>query len=808
MAHSAAVDPVEADLRRDLADVRPAPGQVAFFSTVHGRWMDGTELDAGYWFANVRQTVRFQDAVTELAGSGYRAFVEVSAQPVLTASITETLETIEAPSSLVTGTLQREDSGAAALLTSLGRAYAAGLTVDWTTVLPAGRPVGLPTYAFQHQRYWLQPVPVNAGDRDVSPSADWRYRVTWAPVPVPGATVLSGTWLVVTPDETLARNSVDALTERGAKTVVLEAGTDDRAALAARIAELGTELAGVLAVTAARADAVPALLLVQALGDAGVDAPLWIQTQGAVSTGPSDPLTDPLQAQVWGLGRVAALEHADRWGGLVDLPPAWDDRTAARLCAVLAGIDEDQVAIRAAGVMGRRLARAPQPSARDEQWTPGGTVLITGGTGALGGHVGRWLTGRDAARVVLTSRSGPAASGVAALAAELAGGGTDVEVVACDTARRTDVAGLVDRIAASGPPLSSVFHAAGVGQATPISETTVEQQEIITAAKATGATWLDELTQDLDLDAFVLFSSISATWGGGLQPSYGAANTFLDALAENRRSRGLAALSVAWGPWGGGGMTDEEGAEQMQRRGLRLMEPGRAIEALARSIDGGEETLTVADMDWRLFAPAFVLRRSSPLIEALPEVAQALAEAAAAEVPTADGAGQALTEKLSGLSRTEQNRVLTELVRSEAATVLGHRDADAVEPDWAFSDLGFDSLTSVELRNRLSAATGLRLPATLLFDHPNPAVLADYLWGEKFRDTAPLSLAAELDRLDAVLSGAEPDGELHDQVAARLQGFLTKWNDLKAESQGVSQKIESASDDEIFEFIHKELGRS
>ncbi len=813
VAHSAAVDPVEADLLRELARIRPSEGSAGFFSTVHNRWMDGAELDAGYWFANVRETVRFQDAVTELAGSGYRAFVEVSAQPVLTTSITETLETIEAASSLVAGTLNREDPGAAGLLASLGRAYVAGLAVEWAKILPAGRRVDLPTYAFQHQRYWLQPAPEKPRDRAGSPSADWRYRIQWAPVPDQGSTVLSGTWLVVAPDEASAHDRVRALTERGAETVVLEVGVEnlDRTALAGRIAGLDTPFAGVLsllALSGTQSGVTATLLLLQALGDAEVAAPLWVQTQGAVSTGPGDALTHPVQAQVWGLGRVAALEHSDRWGGLVDLPPSWDERTAARLCAVLAGTGEDQVAIRPAGIMGRRLARAPQVSIRDERWTPGGTALITGGTGALGGHVGRWLTDRDAARVVLSSRSGPVAPEAAALAARLAGAGTDVAIVACDTARRADVAGLLERIAADGPPLSSVFHAAGVGQASPLAETTVAQQEAVTAAKATGAAWLDELTEDLDLDAFVLFSSISATWGGGLQPSYGAANTFLDALAENRRARGLAALSVAWGPWGGGGMTDEEGAQQMERRGLRVMDPRSAIEALAQSIDGREETLTVADMDWRRFAPAFVLRRRSLLIEALPEVAQALAEVAAAEASTADGAGQELTGQLEGLSRTEQIRVLTELVRSEAAVVLGHTDADAVEPERAFSDLGFDSLTSVELRNRLSAAAGLRLPATLLFDQPNPTVLADYLWGEKFRDVAPLSLVAELDRLDAVLSGAEPDGEMHEQVAARLQGFLTKWNDLRADGQEVARRIESASDDEIFEFIHKELGRS
>ena len=162
VAHSAAVDPVEDVLLRDLADIRPAEGSVRFFSTVHGRWMDGAELDAGYWFANVRRTVRFQDTVTELAGAGYRAFVEVSAQPVLTTSIMETFEALEAPSSLVTGTLHRENSGPAGLLASLGRAHAAGLAVEWAKVLPAGRRVDLPTYAFQNQQYWPKSGPRSA----------------------------------------------------------------------------------------------------------------------------------------------------------------------------------------------------------------------------------------------------------------------------------------------------------------------------------------------------------------------------------------------------------------------------------------------------------------------------------------------------------------------------------------------------------------------------------------------------------------------------------------------------------------------
>ncbi len=789
VAHSATVDPVEADLLRDLADVRPVSGSAGFFSTVHNRWMDGTELDAGYWFANVRQTVRFQDAVTELAGSGYRAFVEVSAQPVLTASITETLETIGAVSgSLVTGTLHREDPGAAGLLTAFGRAHVAGLAVDWASVLPVGRRIDLPTYAFQNQRYWVQSAPASGESRpegsateaafwaavedgDVhqvadalavdderlaellpalaswrrkervdSVVADWRYQVTWAPVPDHGSTVLSGTWLVVTPDEASAQDCVRALNERGAETVVFEAGAEDldRAALADRIGGLGTRFAGVLSLLALdetpTADfvAVPAglagtLALVQALGDADVAAPLWVVTRGAVSTGPGDALTHPIQGQAWGLGRVAGLEHPERWGGLIDLPPSWDDRTAARLSGVLAGDVEDQVAIRRTGVMGRRLVRAPQASVRDARWTPRGTVLITGGTGALGGHLGPWFAERGAARVVLSSRSGPAAPDVAALAAQLATAGTRVDVVACDTARRTEVAGLLDTLAADGPPLSSVMHAALVFDDVAVDRLEVERLDRALAAKADGARWLDELTQGLDLDAFVMFSSIAAIWGAGHEPGYAAGNAYLDALADSRLARGLTATSIAYGPWASGGPSEAEARIQLARRGLTLLDPDLAIGVLAQALDGGEETVTIADVDWERLAPAFTLRRRSPLLEGLPEVRAVLARAEDEAGQTEVGSSGELAGRLAGLSRVEQDRLLVALVCTEAASVLGHAAGVDVGQGRAFSDLGFDSLTSVELRNRLGTVTGLSLPATLLFDYPTPVVLAGFL---------------------------------------------------------------------------------
>ena len=343
----------------------------------------------------------------------------------------------------------------------------------------------------------------------------------------------------------------------------------------------------------------------------------------------------------------------------------------------------------------------------------------------MGGHVARLLAQRGAPRMVLAGRAGPAAPGAAALAAELASAGTAAEVTACDISDREQAAALLGRIAASGPALAGVMHAAGTGQSAAVGEVTAGDLSVVLGAKAAGAAHLDELTRDAGLERFVLFSSVSATWGSGLQPGYAAANAFLDALAGQRAARGLAASSVAWGPWGGGGMARGESGQQLARRGLRLMDPEQAAAALAAVLDSGETLVTVADVDWERFVPPFTVRRPSPLIAALPEAAAVLAAARDAAGPAG---GSPLAAELAGLPAGEQARKLAALVRAETAAVLGYPGPGAVDPGLPFRDLGLDSLTAVELRNRLAAATGLRLPATLVFDYPTPDALAACCW--------------------------------------------------------------------------------
>ncbi|GAA2529149.1 type I polyketide synthase [Winogradskya humida] len=858
VAHSPAVEPLEAVLAAELADIKPLPGRVPMVSTVTGDWLDGTTADAGYWYSNLRRMVRFEQAVKVALTGGFNAFVEVSPHPILTAAVTETAQESGTPGVVVVGTLERDHDDAAHVLKALARAWAGGIAVNWAAVLPAAAPVDLPTYAFEHHPYWLQPDPVEApaangagtdtdfwaavesadldrltetlaidatrpfqdllpelaswrrGKQDRSLTAGWRYRATWKPILESGPAALSGVWLVVTPDGQSRPDVVAALGDRGAEVLVTGPDLPDLPPIAGVVSLLAldeTPLADRPSVPAGLAATVTLLGALQALG---VEAPVWALTCGAVAAGPGEVLASPVQAQVWGLGRVVGLEEPDRWGGLVDIPATLDDRAAGRLVSVLAGGGEDQVAIRSAAVLGRRLTHAPAPRAGDAEFVPAGAALITGGTGALAGHLATWLAGRGAPRIVLTSRSGPAAGVVAERAAHLATAGSRVDVVAGDAGDRADLAGIVSWIAASGPALSSVLHTAGVGPTAAVAENSPEFLQDVLAAKASGAAHLHELTRELSLDAFVLFSSIAATWGSGLQSAYAAANTYLDALAEQRRGLGLPATSVAWGPWGGGGMTGKDGAEQGARRGLMVMTPEHAVQALAQILDAGDGPTTIADVDWELFAPPFTLRRPSPLIGDLPEVQRTLGAAdSAAEAGPDSGAGAALKQQLAGLSREEQQRTLIILVQTQAAAVLKYPSPDAVEETRAFSDLGFDSLTAVELRNRLSTATDLQLPATLLFDCPNPVQVADYLWNEQFTDeSSPASLLSEVDRLGSMLADAKTDDETYRMISERLQGIVTQWStgDITGR-QVVAEKIGAASDDEIFEFIHKELGR-
>ncbi len=840
-SHSAHVARIEDRLAELLAPVTPVAGRVPFFSTVTGESVDTSTLDASYWYRNLRQTVEFEQATRALLDSGHGVFVECSPHPVLTTAIGETAEHAERP--VVTGgTLRRDAGGADRVLLSAAELYVQGVPVVWAGVFTGARRVELPVYPFQHQRFWLNfQLPgvakaedagfwsaVDAGDpaglaavlgadseavASVLPAlARWRadraeesavdsmrYGVEWEPAaePVAGG---PGRWLVVTPDA--GDPLIAEFTRQGHDVVVTAPG-----------GELAGEFTGVVSLLAAdrselrpgvTAGLVANLVLSQKLTEAGISAPLWCVTRGAVRVSATDLPPDPVQAQTWGFGRVVGLEQPQRWGGLVDLPTDPDESALRRGLATITGDGgEDQVAVRGDGVFGRRLVRAAKPSTPPKPWRPRGTVLVTGATGALGPVIARKLAADGAEHLVLTSRRGSAAAGMAELAAELEGAGVGVTVAACDVADRDALANLVEKTEADHGPIRSVVHAAALIRLTALAESTVEEFADVLAGKVAGAAHLDELFAERDLDAFVLFSSIAGVWGSGDHGAYAAGSAYLDALAERRRAGGRTATSIAWGVWDARHVLDDGVVVEdlmdlnPEWHGLSPMATAAGMRGMQRALDLDDTFVAVADVDWARFTAAFTSARPSPLLGGIEDVRRLLAAEAEADA-AATGTMEAFRERLLAMSVVERQRTVLELVRGMAATVLGHDSPSALDPAQAFQELGFDSLTAVDLRNRLATATGLRLPATLVFDHPSAQALAAHVLAELLPGDAGAGLA-ELDRLEAALAAGVADGPARTELTLRLTTLLSRLN--TAEAAPGDRDLGTATDDELFDVL-------
>ncbi|MGW1077838.1 SDR family NAD(P)-dependent oxidoreductase, partial [Streptomyces sp. NPDC002537] len=1003
-SHSAQVESIREQVISALEGIEPRRGDIPFYSTVTGALIDTTELDAEYWYTNLRQTVRFDDTVRTLLADGFGLFVESSAHPVLTVGLQETFEDSGADA-VALGTLRRDEGGPERFLTSLADGYAHGLPVDWTAVFAgsgARRLLDLPTYAFQHKRYWLESGSLAVADATGLGLGAADHPLLGAAVQVAGADQLlltgrlslqSHPWLadhtalgtVLVPGAAfveLALRAADevgcarvdeltleaplALPEHGGVHVQLSVGAPDgdgrrELHIHSRPEDADApwlrHATGVLAVTrtpasdalttwppagaqpvpvedfyervadtgygygpafqglraawrvgedlyaevalpdeheqaAARFGLHPALLdaalhpaalldgpgtgelrlpftwsgvtlhavgatklrvrvrpagentvsvtvadttgmpvaevetlvlrpiaperlrpaddptrdalfrldwlplsttapgtdtsgwatvgpdglpaLLARLDDGSAPVPdtviatfettphridgdlpglvreatgralelvrtwladdrlagsrLAVVTHNAVSTRPGEDVADLVHASLWGLIRSAQSEHPGRFL-LVDTddpdgPTSVRDAVTAALAAA-----ETQVAVREGAVLTPRLVRALRTSGDPAPLATDGTVLITGGTGTLGGLLARHLVAEHGVRnLLLTSRRGLEADGAAELVQELTAAGAAVDIVACDAADRDALASLLADIPAEHP-LTAVIHAAGALDDGLIPALTPDRLERALRPKADAAVNLHELTRDLDLSAFVLFSSMAGTLGNPGQANYAAANAFLDALARHRRSAGLPALSLIWGYWARTseltGHLDDTDVARYLRMGVARMssEQGLALFDAARAAEDDDAALVVSRLDLA------ALRAQAAAGELLPvhrSLIRTTARRAAGNGDDADG----LLRSLAGKPDDEQLRFLLELVRGRVATVLGHSGTETVEASRPFKELGFDSLTALELRNRLNAATGLRLPATLVFDYPTPLALAGFLRSE------------------------------------------------------------------------------
>ncbi|WP_208635864.1 type I polyketide synthase [Amycolatopsis thailandensis] len=1011
-SHSPQVEVLAGKIRTRLAPVRPGPGTVPLYSTVENRWLPGTELDADYWFRNLRLPVRFADAVRGVAETGHTAFVECSPHPTLNAAVRETLADAHADG-FVIGTLRRGDGGWRRFLTSAADGYRRGLPVNWAPVASGGVPVGLPTYAFEHERFWLNEAPgpvaaptgsgvrpvehpwlrtsvevaesggavlmgrlssstlsaaalvelaIRAGDEvgcpvleelvvparpgqaeegpaDVQVSvgaadeAGRRALTVHARPAGAGPWVRSATGILSSPSPAVVDPGLtawpppDALSLQSATGVRAawasgdevfaevalppEAAPDvarfglhpallDAAVRAGRLLGAGhgtgdpAEWAGVsvhatgasalrVRVTATASDRFRVVLadssgeLVARVDDVGFRSPsgarpeptstpslfrldwtpgageppgrkrlavlaeepvpgltgvpvhpvlpavfasaepeivvapvpraeftgdvpasvqsvtewtlavlqAWLTeprarsgrlvflTRGAVTTRPDEPARDPAQAAVWGLVHSAQTEHPGRFV-LADV-----DGAVPSLAEVL-GTDEPAFALRESVLLVPRLV--PARSAGAGPRLADGAVVVTGASGRLAGLLARHLVrAHGVRRLVLLSRRGPASRTTASLVSELAEYGAECVVRACDVADRPAVAEALAGLPA-GWRIRGVLHTAGLLDDGVITALNADRLARVRAPKVDGAWNLHLLTRDLELDYFVLFSSVAGVLGTGGQGNYAAANTFLDALAEHRRAAGLAAQSLAWGFWAeangmSSGLVEHRdlarlGVPMSNREGLALFDAAVRIP---------EAALLVSPLgaDPSRSRPGPHLLRSAT---------------AEPKRRVADGPARpaGLHHRLHNLPPEERIPALQRVVTREAAAVLAYPDPDRLPVTKPFKDLGFDSLTAIDLRNRLTAVTALELPATLVFDHPTPAAVAEQL----LVLLAEPAVQTDLARAEAVLSAIVANGESRPRALRLVRNLLDRWT---AADDDVD--LDTATDDQLFRLV-------
>ena len=725
--HSPLMQPMLGDLERALRSITLHPPQIDVVCNASG----GIGKDAidtpEYWTRHVIAPVRFADGVATLFDAGVTTFVEIGPKATLLGLIARAQDAVEPTCipSLADGVDDVQST-----LRAAGQIYCAGHDIDWSSITPDAAPTRLPTYAFDRRRCWidapsaqltkavsdterrlwslvdagraddvaellgLQPAPqpnlhqvvtamaaLRAQDHRTAIIRDWGHEIGWRPAP--------------------GRKAEIGRRRGNEKWAVFGDAPALAVALNAPLFERFSEATDEYDHLVFCGDLERAISFAQFALTAPGRPRCWFLTRSAVSLGDDGP-PNPDAAMVRAFARVFSLEQPASWGGSVDAPPALDARIADQL-----GVDaEDDVAIRETGRFAARLS--PRPLDGD-LWRPkGSTALITGGLGAIGRAFAVWLAAYGVRTIVLVSRRGGDHPDAAAVIDAIEKSGAQVCIEAADCRDADAMAAMIDRY----PDLSIVVHAAGTAPRSTIDRIDPDHLETAMAAKVDGLRVLDALVEDRALEAFVVISSIAAAWGSVGQASYAAANAYLDAWAEAARARGRPASSVAFGPWRGGGLADEHGLAELERRGVRGLDPAAAIDATACALASGAAHTIVADVDWPTFRPIYETVGRRPFVEDMaPLEFVALTQSD-------------LADRLAALPDDNRQSATEDWLATQVADLLGEAHVDRRT---GFFDLGFDSLMALELEKRVGRSLGIRVPANAAFDHPNVRALARHL---------------------------------------------------------------------------------
>lgn len=720
-SHSPHMEAPARALRTELADLKPQAATTPFASAVLGRMAAGEGLDADYWARNLREPVQFAQALAVLAEQGVDLFLELSPHPVLSPSIEQSAAGSDRRVT-VACCGRREEGERAHLIGALAKLWCGGAQVDFARGDASPEPaVDFPLYPWTRRRLWVDAADIaRTGAADIAKrpadveAREWIFQTLWRELPdAPTPDATGGDWLLIGADDGLSQ----ALGGLGAAVEVASLN-----ALDARLSTLSGKSPSNILIVAPQGEAAAFLPLRAAKAlPPGVATRLWFVTRDGQSPRPGRRL-DIDHAALAGAARVLADERPETWGGVLDLPSNADaDDLRAAAAWLLAPQGEDLAAVRDGRLHVPRLTPVTDTQGARLSWRADASYLLTGGLGGVGLAVARAMAEEGARRLILMSRRGlpprrdwaktdpasPAGERIAAVRA-LESLGVSVHCPAVDVADEQAVAAFLADYAAEGwPPIRGVVHLAGVLDRRLIDETDLAQFEGAVAGKLNGARTLDRLLPDLD--CFVLFSSTTTLMPQTGIAAYVAANAGLEALALDRRARGVPAIAIAWGQWRGGMLADPSGqaviAEQA-RMGVGSFAAERGANLFSWAAAQPNPVIAVAPIDWRAYGQARATR-NEPLLKELKRSAGGVAQE-------------------NGATAADTVADMLAVVREAVARVM-HFQIDEVEPTKEFGAMGLTSLLALELRNRLERALGRSLSATLAWNYPTVVSLAAHL---------------------------------------------------------------------------------
>jgi len=732
-SHTALMNPILPELRAALADLTPEICTIPFFSTV----AEGTTarlLDAEYWAANVRRPARFSQAVT-VAAQDHATFIEISAHPILTHAVSDTLDSMTHHHSV--GTLWRDGDDTVSFHTNLNTVHTT--SPPQTPHPPEPHPV-LPTTPWHHTRHWISTrstVPSlhakplgDSGAQIGGPiPAEWYCDLVWPARGLSGAQAgVDSSWLVVGDSEIGAE--IGRVLGDDARVTVVPPSTltddFDNTALTDALAGV-THVLCAPPVSAGHFDAGSgyatfneARRLTTAVAAMALRQRLFFLTRNAQPIGEGDR-ANPAHAVLWGLGRTVALEHPEIWGGIVDVDESVPAGLAARYVVDEAngGDGDDQVVYRAGTRRVPRLQRGYPSSAAPSEFDKDSSHLVIGATGNIGPHLIGQLAGMGAGTIVAVSRN--PGSRLDELTNSLSATGTTLVTVAADAADETAMAALFDRFGADLPPLRGIYLAAFGGGPVTLRDMTDDHVTAMFRPKLDVVSLLHKLSLRHSVNQFVLFSSISGVTGSRWLAHYAATTTFLDAFAYARRAAGLSATAINWGLWKSlaNNQSDQERQVTLDS-GLEPMPDEVAIQALPSVTGPGTPVRSVVvAADWSRLASAYRTRAALHIVDDL-----------LPDEHDGDLGSMSATQFRAALRECEPTRrhgLLVDHVRAQTAAAMGLASPQLLDPSVGFFQSGMDSLMSVTLQRSLAESLGVALPAAVVFDYPTVEALAGYL---------------------------------------------------------------------------------